>query len=420
MPEITPYIGDQLLMQAFKDRDARIRQDRQDAISNELHQYQINKLRNEDRLAQEKQRIFTSNPTMQTETTRTPSESALQYSLPNADPSQFLDVKEQRVPISETDQRTTLVNSLLDKGYVEDAKKLLDTEKIRQDMKQKQEAGFSFDLYNKFGTAWKEKAKELAPKERWDDIERTEVNPFYLKYTASDGMTHLVDKEGKATIYDSKDKTNDIKEYEYAVKGGYKGSFDTWQIKLKKAGAANTNIDLGLSKPVVTKLQEGIIDSQTQIDAFKQMKSIFKPEYLTYKTQAAAAASNIGDKLGIPTTDFINERQQWYQASKSQFLAYRKWVTGVAGGEKEMAEIAKSFPDPDKNSPSQYNANLKQAEINARRLQQRYNMFMVNGIKPTKEQLSSIPLDSVILPEEKIKGKVSPETQKFLDSLKGK
>jgi hypothetical protein len=101
--------------------------------------------------------------------------------------------------------------------------------------------------------------------------------------------------------------------------------------------------------------------------------------------------------LGIPgDTDYLANRTQWKQEAMTTFLAWRKWVTGVAGGEKEMREIAKSFPDPQRNSPTEFKANLKQARKTTIKLRNRLIMFRSIGIEnPTKEQLSKYPIEHV-------------------------
>ena len=184
----------------------------------------------------------------------------------------------------------------------------------------------------------------------------------------------------------------DIKEYNYAQKQGYTGSFVDFQKEMKRAGAITINME----RATKTDLEKNIVETQTQIDAFNEIEKMFQDDYITYKGQIKAGAEKIGEKAGIfKPSGWLTKRQLWYQTAKEKFLAYRKWVTGVAGGEKELMEIAKSYPDPDNNSPTEYRANLKQARINAIRLQKRYQMFLSQGIVPTKEQLSSIPLNQI-------------------------
>lgn len=89
------------------------------------------------------------------------------------------------------------------------------------------------------------------------------------------------------------------------------------------------------------------------------------------------------DKAGIPTKGqkrLIRERSKWFRQAKADFIAYRKWATGVAGGEKELTEIATSFPDPVKNSPTQYEANLDSIEETTKKVLMLNKDFLRSGI----------------------------------------
>ncbi|MHA2068668.1 MAG: hypothetical protein ACXABY_30260, partial [Candidatus Thorarchaeota archaeon] len=87
------------------------------------------------------------------------------------------------------------------------------------------------------------------------------------------------------------------------------------------------------------------------------------------------------------------------QVSKAAFLAYRKWVTGVAGGENEMKEIAKSYPNPDTNSYTQFMANLRAARRTAYQLEQRYKNVLATGIdRPSPKQIRDIGGDYRSIP----------------------
>lgn len=82
--------------------------------------------------------------------------------------------------------------------------------------------------------------------------------------------------------------TDDIKEYEYARRQGYGGTFDQFQIDMKRAGAANTNVNLpgtkypnafqeGLAKADVTRLEkyqqqaEGATEMVKTLDKLQQL-----------------------------------------------------------------------------------------------------------------------------------------------------
>lgn len=66
--------------------------------------------------------------------------------------------------------------------------------------------------------------------------------------TTPDGTVLRTSKRGGTAepIYEGKPKpTSDIQEYEYAKTQGYQGSFADFQVAMKKAGAASTNVTVG-------------------------------------------------------------------------------------------------------------------------------------------------------------------------------
>ena len=146
-----------------------------------------------------------------------------------------------------------------------------------------------------------------------------------------------------------------------------------------------------------THLEKEIIDADTSLANFDSIEASFNPAFLTYGGKLKAATQRALDKAGFASnTQFLEERATWFSQSMSAFIAYRKWATGVAGGEKELKQIAKAYPDPEQNSPAEYKANLKQSRITARKLKIRLSMFRLAGIdNPTKAQLASIPLGSI-------------------------
>jgi len=175
---------------------------------------------------------------------------------------------------------------------------------------------------------------------------------------------------------------------------GYKPKTEAEAIRLKEAGRSKTTINLGgqpgLQKPVITKLQNDVIKASGQIDTLNQIEQSFKPEFLTWAGRGEKWFRKQVDKIGAASEEQKQEiyaYQDWYAPAKQSFLAYRKWITGVAGGEKEMKEIAKSYPDPDRNSPTEYMANLRRTKDIIRKIQLGQKQFLEKGISPTKRQL---------------------------------
>ena len=138
-----------------------------------------------------------------------------------------------------------------------------------------------------------------------------------------------------------------------------------------------------LTKPSQTKLEKDIMEGLRNVNSFRETGKLFKPEYLTYWGKGEKFIATAADKAGISTAGqkgLIKERAAWFRQAKADFIAYRKWATGVAGGEKEMAEIATSFPDPVKNSPTEYQANLTSIEETTKRVLQLNAEFLSSGI----------------------------------------
>jgi hypothetical protein len=149
-----------------------------------------------------------------------------------------------------------------------------------------------------------------------------------------------------------------------------------------KSGEVNVYTgDLG--KTTKTQLEQDVIQGVQNIKSFQSTRSKFKDEYLTVFGKGEKMVAEAVDKLGMSSGDqkkFISERASWFRQAKADFIAYRKWATGVAGGEKEMQEIATAFPDPVKNSPAQYRANLDNIEETTKKILMLNADFLRSGI----------------------------------------
>jgi len=169
------------------------------------------------------------------------------------------------------------------------------------------------------------------------------------------------------------------------------------ELNQKFPSKTGPDVTVNLGTSTKQHLEKEIIDADSSIANFDSIESSFNPAFLTYGGKLKAGTQRVLDKAGFASnTQFLEERATWFSQAMSAFIAYRKWATGVAGGEKELAQIAKAYPDPEKNSPAEYKANLKQSRITARKLKIRLSMFRLAGIdNPTKAQLASIPLGSI-------------------------
>jgi hypothetical protein len=144
----------------------------------------------------------------------------------------------------------------------------------------------------------------------------------------------------------------------------------------------------GLTKASTTAVQKDVMEGIKNVESFQETRKLFKPEYLTLFGKGEKMTAQVADKLGISTEEqkkLIRDRSAWFRQAKADFIAYRKWATGVAGGEKELKEIATSFPDPVKNSPTEYQANLDNIEETTERVLRLNKDFLKVGTKAREE-----------------------------------
>lgn len=162
------------------------------------------------------------------------------------------------------------------------------------------------------------------------------------------------------------------------------------------------------------ELEKKIIGGKELEVNLTRMDTLFEPEFLTYMGKAKGDVFKQLDKLGMSSDAqqaFIRRLSRWEQANEQFFNQYRKLITGVAAGEKEIGWLQTSIPSS-KDSPATYKAKIKlQLQINKSILQnaqafkarggKAYNAdgsmsdtfkdyLKKNGFNPSKESLVSL------------------------------
>lgn len=196
-------------------------------------------------------------------------------------------------------------------------------------------------------------------------------------------------------------------------------TIDGKPVKGPKKPLVELKVDLeGSTKGAIEK---EIIDTNKMIGQFNESEKTFKPEFLTYSGQGTAWLQKQADKLGLGSgTKFLEQRTTWMNQSKAAFLQYRKWVTGVAGGEREMEEIAKAIPDPERNSPAEFSANLNQSRKWARVLKRWLEDTRTKGlsITQTSEIIESEEKKNINVPADKKGSNIPPPDWKKTMDIK--
>ncbi len=162
--------------------------------------------------------------------------------------------------------------------------------------------------------------------------------------------------------------------------------------KLLESGWIPTNVSVQASsvnainsKGTNTKLEKEIVDAKGLSVPLSVMKYQFEPAFLTYKGELGSEWSQFRERMGFGKDDslqkFTARRNQWLAANNQFFNNYRKAITGVAAGEKEIGYLKQSIPSDD-DSASVYMAKLDQQIIFNNKLIQRNERALKEGIVP--------------------------------------
>lgn len=110
-----------------------------------------------------------------------------------------------------------------------------------------------------------------------------------------------------------------------------------------------------LSSTVKTHVQKKLIEIDTDISDLDSIYDEFDAQAFTYIGQAQEEIAEQMDKFNLASDsqkELLYGRIQQRQKIERMSLIWRKYITGVAGGEKEMAKIEKTTLNP-KLSPTQ-------------------------------------------------------------------
>uniref|UniRef100_A0A6M3IKJ4 Uncharacterized protein n=1 Tax=viral metagenome TaxID=1070528 RepID=A0A6M3IKJ4_9ZZZZ len=184
-----------------------------------------------------------------------------------------------------------------------------------------------------------------------------------------------------------------------------------------------TNIDIavdtGLTKSSQTKLQEKIMESQYSLDRLEEAEAIFEPEFLKYSGQGKAWVSKKLEKGGVGfEKEFLGRYSKWKNTVETFMLEWRKYITGVAGGEKEMKDIEKATINTKYDSETTFKSKLSQikkmttaAGDRAKFLLENFNMDIKNSDESTKKRFrKAYPLKDFY----DTKSEISDEAADFL------
>jgi hypothetical protein len=124
--------------------------------------------------------------------------------------------------------------------------------------------------------------------------------------------------------------------------------------------------------------------------------SQFDPEYLTIPFQAkmklATTTERLGGTLAPDVKESVTKYSQFVQTSMRDLNQYINDITGAAiGSGEEEARIRAGIPDPQKDSPTQFEAKLQNTLALGKLYEARLGYVKRNGLKLTDVSVDSIP-----------------------------
>jgi hypothetical protein len=132
--------------------------------------------------------------------------------------------------------------------------------------------------------------------------------------------------------------------------------------RFKPGVTANINLP-DMTKRTKGELEGRIVQGQDTLAKLDRVEKLFKDEYLEYAGKGKAWLQDVGSKLGMPTGKFLEGYKQWASEVDAHTLLWRKFITGVAGGPKEMEAIERTTINTKYDSPASYRAKAKQIRI---------------------------------------------------------
>lgn len=174
---------------------------------------------------------------------------------------------------------------------------------------------------------------------------------------------------------------------------------------------AGKSVDDLTQKSNKTKLAETVIKGTDLLSNLKRQELLFDDEFLTidgkvkfeFLKQKDKVANLTKKPLTVEERGYLDRYSTWLQTNQQYFNDYRKSVTGVAAGEKEIGWIQESIPS-DKDTPATFKAKLKNQIIIQEKLINNAKEFLATKGKSATNDKGEYTKEYL----DYIKGKVKP------------
>ena len=204
--------------------------------------------------------------------------------------------------------------------------------------------------------------------EKTFDVSKDSQLTEYLDLINNEGWSTVVPKDKKADFVNFVDrKSNEVRTFNLSDDNDLaeleKFENEPGREVIKVPGMDKSS---DLTKKTSGQLEETIIKGEDLLVNLQMQGLQFKDEFLTYdgkikykfllEKDRASQITNI--PLTLEERQFVNSYSKWQQTNLQYFNNYRKLITGVAAGEKEIGWLQESIPS-EKDTPYTYRAKLK-------------------------------------------------------------
>ena len=138
-----------------------------------------------------------------------------------------------------------------------------------------------------------------------------------------------------------------------------------------------------LSKKATTDAEKKVLTAIEMDGLLEVMEVLHDDRFSTYLGKGDAVVAELIEKAGLTNSEerqaFMIRRAEWEAAVQQYFNAYRKNITGVAAGEKEIKLLENSVPNVN-DTPSVFQAKVKLQRSLNNAVMQRNKQFLELGI----------------------------------------
>ena len=140
----------------------------------------------------------------------------------------------------------------------------------------------------------------------------------------------------------------------------------------------------GLNKSTQAKVEKELLGADKLLGQLQATNIMFEDEFLRIGGKVRYQKLLLLDKAGLEINDndraYLRRYSVWEQGNLQYFNQYRKEITGVAAGEKEIAWLEASIPSS-KDSPATYRAKMKNQIRIQKELMDKSKKFKATGGK---------------------------------------